>query len=360
MQVANAREGGLQQGMDRSQFSLRGVALSALSALTLLSYPCAVSLAHAESVPRPGGRGPSAERTSPIVVTLRAGGSSPTTHVQSEQAGRDFALGRQSDLLVEAGIDETRAESYWLGGVMTVDATAEEIARLRQSPQVASVEPEPVVSIAGTGALPDPGTGNWGISSIGADRVWSDLGLTGAGVRVGHIDTGIDPANPALTSKVLAWRDFVNGQSQPYDDNGHGTHTASTAVGRSVEGAPIGVAPGANLIVAKAIGASGSAPGSQLLAAAEWIADPDGNPATNDRPAVINNSWTAGDANDTWFRSVVRHWRSLGIVPVFAAGNTGPTPGSVGSPASYPESIAVGAIDSVEAASSFSSPVCIQ
>ena len=43
---------------------------------------------------------------------------------------------------------------------------------------------------------------------------------------------------------------------------------------------------------------------------------------------------------------MIRRWLDLGIVPVFAAGNTGPSAGSVGSPAGYPEAIAVGAIDS--------------
>ncbi len=343
----------MQLGTDRPRYRLRDAALVALSALALTSYLGVVSFARGESLP--GFMTSSGPTTSAVIVTLTAGGSSPSTHAQGEQVGRQVVLGRQSGILADAGIDEDDATRYWLGGVIVVEATTEQIAILRESPDVASVEPEPVVTITDFGALPDPGAGNWGIEAVGADRVWGELGLTGAGVRVGHIDTGVDAANPTLTNKVLAWRDFVNGQPQPYDDNGHGTHTASTAVGRQVDGAPIGVAPDAALVVAKAIGASGTAPGSQLLAAAQWMADPDGDPTTADQPTVINSSWTAGNANDTWFRSVVRHWLSLGIVPVFAAGNTGPDPGSVGSPAAYPESFAVGAIDQDENAPGFSS-----
>ena len=107
-------------------------------------------------------------------------------------------------------------------------------------------------------------------------------------------------------------------------------------------GAPIGVAPGAQAIVAKAMGANGTAQGSDLLAAAQWMTDPDGDPATADYPTVINNSWSAPGADNEWFRPMVQTWVAMGIVPVFAAGNTA---GSIGNPASYPEAIAVGALE---------------
>jgi subtilisin family serine protease len=184
--------------------------------------------------------------------------------------------------------------------------------------------------------------------------VWSAYGLTGAGVRVGSIDTGVNAAHPDLAGKVVGWRDFVNGRAAPYDDNGHGTHTVGTMVGGSAGGSPIGVAPGARVVVAKAMNANGVGAGSNLLAAAQWMTDPDGNPATADYPSVINGSWTTGDANDPWFRDMVRQWIALGIVPVFAAGNGGPGAGTVGSPASYPESVAVGAIDQSPALAAFS------
>ena len=114
------------------------------------------------------------------------------------------------------------------------------------------------------------------------------------------------------------------------------TATAPTPPGRWSAGAPaaapIGVAPGARLLVARAMGANGSGTGSALLAAAQWMTDPDGNPGTADQPAIVNNSWSASTANDTWFRPMIRRWLELGIVPVFAAGNTGPTPAASAAP----------------------------
>ena len=290
-----------------------------------------------------------------VVTTLKSGGSSATVHALGEHAGREGVADRQKDALRDAGIDPDRADLFWIGGSMVVEASPSEIAKLRTIDDISSVTAEPKVRLASSGAsLPTPGGGNWGVNAIGADSVWSELRLTGTGVRVGHIDTGVDIRNPSISGKVIAWRDFVGDRAEPYDDNGHGTHTASTMVGRSVQGSPIGVAPGADLIVAKAIGADGFAPGSQLLAAAQWIADPDGDPTTNDQPDVVNGSWVAGNANDTWFRGVVRDWQARGIVPVFATGNNGPEPGSVGSPAAYPDVIAVGAIDDDDKIGSFS------
>jgi Subtilase family len=82
--------------------------------------------------------------------------------------------------------------------------------------------------------------------------------------------------------------------------------------------------------------------------------DPDGNPATADYPTVISNSWVSPAGTDTWFLPMVQAWRALGIVPVFAAGNTAGA-GTVGSPASYTESVAVGAIDENSDLAAFSS-----
>ena len=112
--------------------------------------------------------------------------------------------------------------------------------------------------------------------------------------------------------------------------------------------------PGATLVVAKALSGQGSGDGSLLIAAAQWMMDPDGDPATADYPTVISNSWVSPAATDTWFLPMVRAWRALGIVPVFAAGNTAGA-GTVGSPASYSESVAVGAVDDDKALADFSS-----
>lgn len=248
---------------------------------------------------------------------------------------------------------------FWLINALATRADATEILRLAGDPAIAEVDLDPRVRVLGGRAsavepFPDPGEGGWGVTAIGSPVVWHDYGITGAGVRVGSIDTGVDPRNPDLQGKIAGWRDFVSGGPEPYDDHGHGTHTAGTIVGGSARAQAIGVAPGAKLLAAKVMGGDGVGSGSAILDAAQWMADPDGNAATPDQPAVINNSWGSGDPSDTWFRPIARRWRALGIIGVFSAGNSGPDPSSVESPASYPESIAVGATDRDRVVAGFS------
>src|SRR5207248_3274341 len=72
---------------------------------------------------------------------------------------------------------------------------------------------------------------------------------------------------------------------------GHGTHVSGTIAGGSTSGTAIGVAPGAKIIMGKMLDSQGSGDISTILTAMQWIADPDGNPATPDAPNIVSNSW---------------------------------------------------------------------
>jgi subtilisin family serine protease len=70
------------------------------------------------------------------------------------------------------------------------------------------------------------------VAALGADQVWSSLGLRGSGIRVAVLDTGVDPTSSdwsslgSSRSRLVAWKDLVHGLPYPYDDNGHGSHVA--------------------------------------------------------------------------------------------------------------------------------------
>jgi len=281
------------------------------------------------------------DREIPVVVTLAEQVD------ETRYAGRPAALVRalratagRTQWGVTARMDDP-ARRFWLVNAVATRASAAEVSALAADPAVAAIDLDPTITVAGS-ASTWLTAGSWGVGGIDAPSAWSTYGVTGTGVRIGSIDTGVDATNPELAGAIAGWKDFVAGQSTPYDDNGHGSHTIGTMVARNVGGGAIGVAPGAQVIVAKAIRADGTALGSDLLAAAQWITDPDGDPATPDFPAVVNNSWTSAGANDEWFRPMVQTWVAMGIVPVFGVGNTY---GGPGNPASYPESIAVGALE---------------
>jgi subtilisin family serine protease len=296
-----------------------------------------------------------ADRPVPVIVTL-------ARQVRPERyagraaeliaAERRLADATQPAVIAFAGVPARR---FWIVNALALAARPAVIRRLAAHRAVAQVELDTAVRVAATAPQTTPGAGAAApLDAIGAREAWSK-GVTGLGVRIGSIDTGVNAANPDLIGKVAAWRDFVKGLPAPYDDSGHGTLTIGTMVGGAAAGVPIGVAPGAQVVVAKAMDANGSGSASNLMAAAQWMTDPDGNPATADFPIVVNNSWTGTGANDTWFRQAVRTWRAAGIVPVFSSGNGGPGAGTIGSPASYPESFTVGAVDDAKTVTSFSS-----
>jgi subtilisin family serine protease len=335
------------------------VALAACAAIALAPQaPPAVAATDGDLAARLATA--SAVERIPVLVTLRA-------QVDGEDyAGRPGALLaalRRTARTTQGGVVEdvdAPVTRFWLVNALATTATPDEIRALAADPAVERVSADRPVRVADAAVrqadtFPDAGQGDWGLAAMRVPEVWSATGLTGRGVRLGSIDTGVDAGHPDLRGKVVAWRDFVSGRPEPYDDNGHGTHTVGTMVGGRAGGGAIGVAPDARVLVAKAIGAGGSGPGTALMSAAQWMADPDGDPATADQPVAVNNSWSAEDANDPWFRSIIRRWTELGIVPVFAAGNTGPGAGTVGSPAGYPEALAVGAHGESGGLASFSS-----
>ena len=154
------------------------------------------------------------------------------------------------------------------------------------------------------------------------------VGLDGRGIKVGIIDTGLDDAHPDVKGRMIAFKDFINpANKRPLDDNGHGTHVAGTIAGGSSSGRSIGVAPGAELVIAKGFNSRGNSEDAQLLLALQWMADPDGNSNTKDHVDIINNSWNAyGGLNNLTpesdpFCAVLNRLRAMDVIPVFAAGN---------------------------------------
>jgi serine protease AprX len=181
-------------------------------------------------------------------------------------------------------------------------------------------------------------------------------GLRGAGVTVCVVDTGIDQGHPDLArAAVVAWRDFVNGQPAPYDDDGHGTGMAGLI---AADGRVTGGAWNVELYIAKAIAAGGTGTDSNVASAIRFCLDPNGDGNRGDRADVISLS-LGGGAHPIFGSAVAdaaNEAIALGVFVVAAAGNDGEDDdGEVEVPAREPLVIAVGAVDREGRIASFSS-----
>lgn len=240
---------------------------------------------------------------------------------------------------------------FWIFNGFSVKATKAVILAVAARPDVAVIVKDRLVQLPPlvSGEEGSATEAEWNIAKIRAPEVWA-MGFRGAGVVVGHIDTGVFKDHPDLVNQYRggnnSWFDAVNGQPDPYDDHGHGTHTMGTAVGGNTGGTDIGVAPDAQWIACKAFDAGGDGTTTDILECMEWVMDPDGNPGTDDAPDVVNNSWSSDDPGcDRTYELAVNAWVAAGIFPAFAAGNFGPRRKTGGNPAVYSRSFAVGATD---------------
>ena len=186
-------------------------------------------------------------------------------------------------------------------------------------------------------------------------------GLTGYGVTICLVDSGIqgdheafnehNPDGTIASTRIIGFRDFVGKKKNvdPYDDNGHGTHTSGIAANDGVAGptslggdpelAPKarGVAPGASILMAKVLGADGSGSDSGVVRGIEWCVDQGADVLS------VSLGIAGSSACDDALCTAVQNAAIAGVVPVVAAGNEGDMPYTIGSPAAAPLAITVGA-----------------
>lgn len=164
--------------------------------------------------------------------------------------------------------------------------------------------------------------------------------LTGKGITVGVIDTGMDYHHPDLSRSYKSGHDLVDEDDDPMESESadgpmtlHGTHVAGII---AANGRINGVAPDAQVIAYRALGPGGSGTTEQVLAAVEE--------AIKDKVDVLNLS-LGNEINgpDLPISLALNKAAEKGIVPVTSSGNAGPNMWTVGSPGTAAEAISVGA-----------------
>jgi subtilisin family serine protease len=257
-------------------------------------------------------------------------------------------------------------KTFWITNAVLVTAKKEVIENIALRPEVKVVEENYPITLTEPVSVKKAAGG-----SVEKERCYSAMsvrdawrmGYTGLGRLVCSFDTGVDEHHPALSSNwrgnnggslSACWYDPLE-SNYPTDSKGHGSHTMGIMVGVT-DGDTIGVAYGAEWISAAVIdrGRTFSQTVADILAAFEWAVDPDGNPETvNDVPDVINNSWGIPSgfkpACDQTFWNAIDNTENAGVVVIFAAGNEGPNPSTLRTPAdridSPTNSFSVGAVD---------------
>jgi subtilisin family serine protease len=256
-----------------------------------------------------------------------------------------------------SGLGVRLLRSYRTIDLVAVASDAATVGQVAELPWVTSLAPvELVVALADE---PEVDQTRGTTADVGAPAWW-DRGVTGRGVRIAVLDTGVDPLHPDLDdldfrawsgllhdAKLVEARDFNGGDCRlgTGDGHGHGTHVAGIATGTGEgtpqatdDGAYAGIAPGAELASGKVLTDAGAGLNSDLLAAMEWAAMPAEGLAgcavgadivnmslgSESRPGRLNSGSDVDLVSLVLNRLTVRY----GTLFVVALGNSGPYLGS--------------------------------
>ncbi len=223
------------------------------------------------------------------------------------------------------------------GSVLTV--SGDKLEKIAKMDGVKGIYKDRKLKVLG---LPEKSSGP---SSNSIDQPWNiddprkNNGYTGKGVTVALIDTGADRGHDALEDKIVAFKDFVNNQTDSYDDNNHGTHCASLIVGRN----GMGVAPGAKLVVIKVADRDGACNLSDAFRALDWCLE------NKERYGIKVVSISVGEDTPSNESHLLEEYCNKmvedGVIMCVAAGNAGPASESITVPGDAENVITVGAVN---------------
>jgi minor extracellular protease Epr len=252
-------------------------------------------------------------------------------------AAPEGGFGQQRYIVVFDRQVDTDTVTKWGGQIQhsyhhipacSITIPIEAVPGLRRNPRIISIEPDQEVTILDQ-------TPDWGLGVLDAPAAW-ESGLSGAGVKVAVVDTGIAPHEDLTIAGGMSFTSYTTSYA---DDNGHGTHVAGIIGAADNQVGGVGIAPQASLYAVKVIDGSGAGTLSDLISGIDWC-------ITNDMDIVNMSIGTPDDSPA--LEQIVDQAYSQGLLLVAAAGNDGTLAGdsdTVKYPANYDSVIAVGAID---------------
>lgn len=283
----------------------------------------------------------------------------------------------QADALAmarDAGICIHRTTVNWIANTMVFAGSPDLGQRVAKLPGVKAVlsEDTPAFDRAFYSRVARPTKPAWDLRMVRAPQAWAQ-GITGTGVTVGVIDTGVDWRHPALMQRYRGyngpgtaptfdrnwWSPLDRFVNEPVYTSPHGTHVTGTIVGGTglPGGAPIGSAPGAKFISAVACTA-GACPLAGVLSGLQFMIAPTDrqgrDPDPSARPQIVSNSWQR-NAREIPLERAISALEASGVLPVFAVGNDGPACTTAKTPGANDDRLlSVGSVGPEGAVSSFS------
>lgn len=256
----------------------------------------------------------------------------------------DRAPGPEEHELVKNLGGRVKYSFHLIPGLAVADVPSDACSGLSRNPHVLTCTADGEVH-----AIDAELDNTWGVKRIGAGTVHTN-GNKGTGIKVAVIDSGVDYTHPDLLGRVAGGYDFVNGDADPMDDNGHGTHVAGTVAALDNDVGVVGVGPEVSIYALKVLNASGSGYWSDIIAALDW--------AVTNGIKVTNNSYGSGQNPGGVVEAAFNNAEAAGLFHAAAAGNSGNCAGkgnNVGYPARYISVVAVAATNNSDTRPCFSS-----
>lgn len=293
-----------------------------------------------------------------IAVLLLLTASSAGSLFASDTKRQRYLVGTRAGftprvLVQEIDLDATRVRAFRNVNGFAAELSEEEAQQLRSSRNVRFVELDPekkalasaLINASKTQSVP------YGITAVNAPRLWNVS--TGRKIKLAVIDSGIDRTHPDLAAVYKGGKDFADGDDDPTDDQGHGTHVAGTIAAINNGVGVIGVAPEVELYALRTLkndgngGATGTT--ASVIAAVDW--------AIENKMNIISLSLGSGKSSVLEQEAFQRAERA-GVLAIAASGNAFGDPGiaetDISYPAAYDSVIAVGAIDEAQKIAGFS------
>lgn len=241
----------------------------------------------------------------------------------------------------------TVSRSFGIIPAVAAQLDANQVKQLRKNPDIEYIEPDYKIHAfddvssesSDIGALSSPQTTPYGITMVNAPAVWSRT--RGSGARVAVMDTGISMYH-LDRGNVVGSISFVTGETVE-DFHGHGTHTSGTIAALDNDIGVVGVAPQADLLIAKVLDNNGDGNTSWLISGIEW--------AVNNNAKVISMSLGGPDYSAA-LETACDNALAAGTLLVAAAGNDNTSAPSY--PAALDSVVSVAAVDESKNKASFS------